>query len=403
MSQAKNTKIKNALLDHLIKEAEETSIFKLPTEGNIESPSADGATRIQKTHVLLSGSGVSRGSASHAKSSHWEELEKALNLPRYNTEEKGATPAAEEFANEPHMAPDLLDNPHMGEAQPQQLPIVKGSTEIEEAHSAALPIDKILDPKDQEPPALEEPAEEATLVVKKPLKAKTPPTEENHQPAAHQDIKMAYDFFKAPSLTNPESPHADILTHQAIKLTEEKALRLESELEKISLQYETLDTEHQLLVKKNEELTLKLASLQEELENLREQRATEQDLANQALVLKEQELLNYQEKTQQLENKLKNEFRHTRSFERELENRIEILKVEKGAISQAKDAKILELQKKLEEELSENQNLREKIELLQNSLTQKQDQSKRTYRALKLALTNLEVPTPTASPEKKIK
>jgi peptidoglycan hydrolase CwlO-like protein len=75
--------------------------------------------------------------------------------------------------------------------------------------------------------------------------------------------------------------------------------------------------------------------------------------------------------------------------ERELENRLELVRAEKVALLRAKDENILELKKKMEHLQSELENYKEKCSELNKAMGENQDSLKRTARALRLALASL--------------
>ena len=90
------------------------------------------------------------------------------------------------------------------------------------------------------------------------------------------------------------------------------------------------------------------------------------------------------------ETRLKNDFKKIRVKERELENRLELARAEKAALLRSKDEYILDLKRKIDQLQSELDNYRSKVLELNKNLDSNQEQFKRTVRALRLALTNLE-------------
>ena len=76
--------------------------------------------------------------------------------------------------------------------------------------------------------------------------------------------------------------------------------------------------------------------------------------------------------------------------ERELENRLELSKMEKVALVRTKDESILELKRKIDLMSVELDNYKTKCIELNQKIESNQEQFSRTVRALRLALTNLE-------------
>jgi predicted nucleic acid-binding Zn-ribbon protein len=119
------------------------------------------------------------------------------------------------------------------------------------------------------------------------------------------------------------------------------------------------------------------------------------------LQYKETEVGRARQKIEELEARLKSDFKKIRVRERELENRLELVKAEKTALLRAKDENILELKRKIDHLQSELDNYRGKVLELNKTIDANQEQFKRTVRALRLALSNLEVKEENVVPLKK--
>jgi hypothetical protein len=120
-----------------------------------------------------------------------------------------------------------------------------------------------------------------------------------------------------------------------------------------------------------------------------------------SLRYKEEEAIKARVKIDELETRLKSDFKKIRVRERELENRLELLRAEKVALVRSKDDYILDQKRKIEQISQELDNYRNKCLELNKALEANQDQFKRTERALRLALTNLEVKEESLMPIKK--
>ena len=109
-----------------------------------------------------------------------------------------------------------------------------------------------------------------------------------------------------------------------------------------------------------------------------------------ALQQKDGEKIKLRNKVEELENRLSQDMRRIRVRERELENRLELARLEKTALVRTKDESILELKRKIDNLESELETYRNKIVELHGRIESNQEQFGRTVRALRLALTNLE-------------
>ncbi len=119
------------------------------------------------------------------------------------------------------------------------------------------------------------------------------------------------------------------------------------------------------------------------------------------LQYKESELAKARVKVEDLEGRLKSDFKKIRSKERELENRLELARAEKQALIRAKDDHILDQQRKIDQMKAELSNYRTKVFELNKSMDSQNEQIRRTVRALRLALTSLETKNDNIVPIKK--
>ncbi len=116
---------------------------------------------------------------------------------------------------------------------------------------------------------------------------------------------------------------------------------------------------------------------------------------------KDNELQKAQLKTDELESRLKFDMKKIRVRERELENRLELIRAEKNAIVKNKDEQILDLRRKMDVLQMEVESYRQKCVDLNKSLETNQESFKRTTRALRLAMANLELQEENKVPMKK--
>ena len=113
--------------------------------------------------------------------------------------------------------------------------------------------------------------------------------------------------------------------------------------------------------------------------------------------VKESEIHRLRAKVEELESRLSNDLRKIRVRERELENRLELSKMEKMALLKSKDETILDLKRKTDSMDIEIESYQNRINELNQKIEANQEQFARTVRALRIALTNLEVNENTSS------
>ena len=193
---------------------------------------------------------------------------------------------------------------------------------------------------------------------------------------------------EARSFSNPD---ASLVQAESLKLAQERILQLESEVEKLRAENEELASAGETLKDRADELLSKVEALE------RSKKSQKEDLDQEIVVLrdrasfKEGEIQKLKSKNSELENRLQRDFKKVRVRERELENRLELAKLENAALIRSKDETILDLKRRVDQLESEAEAYRQKCQELNHQIDSNQEQFRRTVKALRLALTNLEV------------
>jgi predicted nucleic acid-binding Zn-ribbon protein len=108
-------------------------------------------------------------------------------------------------------------------------------------------------------------------------------------------------------------------------------------------------------------------------------------------------------KIEEFETRLSSNLQKIRVRERELENRLELMKMESSAVVRSKDEMILEMKRQIDQMGHELENYRQKGQELNRQIDEKQETLRRTVKALRLALTLLEGGAEEIDPIKKAK
>lgn len=233
----------------------------------------------------------------------------------------------------------------------------------------------------------------------------------NRQPKAQTSVAPKISFG---SLRDPRqagggmgggsvyaSGDATLAQAESLKLAQQRILELEKEVEKYRLENEELASAGEIIRSRSEELTSRIFALEKEKQEVSDSLQNELIIVKGTLQYKETEVGRARQKIEELEARLKSDFKKIRVRERELENRLELVKAEKTALLRAKDENILELKRKIDHLQSEMDNYRSKVLELNKTIDANQEQFKRTVRALRLALSNLEVKEENIVPLKK--
>lgn len=210
-------------------------------------------------------------------------------------------------------------------------------------------------------------------------------------------------------VVNPVKLMSNVMTHMdaslvqadSLKYAQQRILDLEVELDKLRSDFDELANASEIIKSKSDEWVLKLSHLEKERIEVEENKNKEISILRNSIQHKDKEIETINLKVSELELRLKNDFKKVRVRERELENRLELAKTEKSALMRAKDDQILELKRKMDQLYSELDNYRDKCLELNKTIEANQEQFKRTVRALKLALNNLEVKDEDVIPLKK--
>lgn len=187
-----------------------------------------------------------------------------------------------------------------------------------------------------------------------------------------------------------------------LKMAQEKILELERENEKLRIQNEELMSASEIIKERSDLLSAQLAELKNDRDGLEDSFKNEMIVLKNHLNRKDTELHKAQFKIEELESRLKFDMKKIRIRERELENRLELLRAEKNALVRNKDEQILDLRRKIDLIQMEVESYRQKCIDLNKQIESSQESFKRTTRALRLAMANLELQEEKKIPLKKV-
>lgn len=176
-----------------------------------------------------------------------------------------------------------------------------------------------------------------------------------------------------------------------LRIAQEKILELEQENEKIRQQNEELMAASEIIKERSDLLSEQLIEYKNDRDGLKDSFKSEVVLLKNHLAKKDTELKKVQFKAEELDSRLKFDMKKIRVRERELENRLELIRAEKNAVVKNKDEQILDLRRKMDILQMEVESYRQKCVELNKSIESSQESFKRTTRALRLAMANLEL------------
>lgn len=187
---------------------------------------------------------------------------------------------------------------------------------------------------------------------------------------------------------------ASLAQAETLRLAQERIKELENEVDRLRRDNDDLASAGEIITQKMEDLQGRVVRLDKEKNEISTQLKNEVLILKGHLQYKDNELSKAKTKIEELDLRIKTDFKKIRVRERELENRLELVRAEKHALMRSKDEKILELQRKLDQMKSELDLYRTKVQDLNKLMEDQQDQMRKTVRALRVAMSNLEHESP---------
>lgn len=224
------------------------------------------------------------------------------------------------------------------------------------------------------------------------------------QPSSDENVKISVGQSAGGSSSYGGwgSTDSNLAQAENLKMAQSKILELERENEKLRRQNEELISASEIIRERSDLLTAQVYEYKNDREALESSFKNEMALIKSQLNRKDAELQKAQMKIDELDSRLKFDMKKIRIRERELENRLELIRAEKNALVRIKDEQILESRRKMDQLQLEVDSFRQKCVELNRVIETNQDSFKRTTRALRLAMANLELQEENKFPLKKV-
>lgn len=280
---------------------------------------------------------------------------------------------AKEHSSPPVNIDELLEAQNQSSQKPEKTEAI---AEIKTTPKAMSSKTKVIDSKS-------EPADLKTIAIDL----------QTHKGAHSYPQPPPTEFISDPSekLNNLNLVQFKLYEGEHLKIAQHKIEELESSLEKLRIENERLATACELFQKRADESVLLKQEIEKKL-NFNEERLSEERASFKNHMEQRDDLVKeLKDKIEHLESRLSTDIRKSRGKERELENRLELARLEKISLVGSKDDIILDLKRQVDQLNHELGNYRRKTAQMNQTLEANQEQFRRTVRALRLALTNLEV------------
>lgn len=211
------------------------------------------------------------------------------------------------------------------------------------------------------------------------------------------------------SSLNATPSHADLsvsardILRRADQLTiaQDRIKELEDIVFSVRQNNEQLSSEIETLKQRIEQLTSTLDNTERRYRTKIESLSDERTLLEESLSQKNIQHNNLKLKIEELEKRLAKDLKSVRVTEKELENRLELLKQEKTTLLKSKDETILNLKRKIDHLMIDIDGYRKKSQSVQIQTSENEERIQRSVRALRLALGILEGSDPSFKTPKK--
>ncbi|AZZ37732.1 hypothetical protein CIK05_13305 [Bdellovibrio sp. qaytius] len=187
------------------------------------------------------------------------------------------------------------------------------------------------------------------------------------------------------------SSDSNLAHAENLRIAQEKILDLEKDNEKLRSQNEELIAASEIVKERADLLTGQLHEFKADRDSLEQSFKNETGILKSQMMRKDAEIVKASMKIEELESRMKFDLKKIRVRERELENRLELIRAEKNALVKSKDDQILDVRRKLDQVQLEVESYRQKCVDLNKVIDTNQESFKRTTRALRLAMANLEL------------
>ncbi|NQZ01320.1 MAG: hypothetical protein HRT45_11715 [Bdellovibrionales bacterium] len=240
----------------------------------------------------------------------------------------------------------------------------------------------------------------------------SPPSAESQQakPPVHQPAKpvlSAADIrssaSRASGMGGASSPaQVSLIQSENLRVAQQRILELEEEISRLRTDNEALAAAGETLKNVSDQSKSSLETLQRRMSEQAQNSKQEKSHLEQVVKSKQNQIDELEQKVSQMDMRLSSSIQKIRVRERELENRLELVKMENQALIRSKDEMILDLKRQIDQITIEIESYRNKGQELNQQLGQKQETLSRTVKALRLALSLLEGSDPSGDPSKKV-
>ena len=186
------------------------------------------------------------------------------------------------------------------------------------------------------------------------------------------------------------SAEASLKQSESLRIAQTRISDLETELDRLRRENERLASAGETIRRHSDELRSRLDYIEQDKRESERILEEEKRVMRGQLNQKDRENVELRNRVDETEGRLESNFKKIRVRERELEHRLEIMKMESATLVSTKDKMILDLKRQVDQLTHEAEFGKQKSQELFNQFKGKQDTIRRVVRALRIALTILE-------------
>lgn len=196
--------------------------------------------------------------------------------------------------------------------------------------------------------------------------------------------------FPFPNIQAKSDDDLALAQAENLRVAQDKILALEEEVQRLRGENEEIRAAAVVIKDKADEFEAQIDRLKVQEKEKEDRWKEDLYIQKNKLDAKTRTVNKLEEQVKSLELRLKKDLKMVRVRERELENRLEILKIENQAVMRSKDEHLLEMKREVESLDMKLDSQKDKVKNLYDSLEDSKDKIRRTVRALRLALSLLE-------------
>jgi len=186
------------------------------------------------------------------------------------------------------------------------------------------------------------------------------------------------------------SAEAQLKQSESLRIAQGRMSELEAELERLRRENEKLASAGETLGRRADELLARSENLDLASKEAARIHEEERRVFRGQIQQKDRENAEMRTRLEEMEGRLESNFKKIRVRERELEHRLEIVRMESATLVITKDKMLLDLKRQIDQLTHENDYSKQKSQELYNQYKDKQETARRVVRALRIALTILE-------------